>query len=188
MANADKDNFTLCSSFLMRIVYRIRSELPDLHGYVRVHYVALVEAISAGSTLFLRLKGMLASEDWSGVETALRIIFPAVEQDMISHGALSERVTTGSVPQLQADWSRPFTGNALANLCRVLDSLEQRYPRANYYGKMLPIIQSSGVGKSRLVDGLCKSRVGLSFALRKHGQTGYPPGDVDVTDFFLSFQ
>ena len=165
---------------------RTKSRLPDVHAFLNRNVTTAADALAANSTLFYRLEGMVASGDWRGVQRELQLVFPAIGRGR-SHVENSETlVTAGSVQGLQAAWARPFQGNALVNLCTVLDSLEQRYPEASYYAKILPIIQSSGVGKSRLVDELCKSRVGLSFALRKKGQTGYPPGDVEVTEFFLA--
>ena len=47
----------------------------------------------------------------------------------------------------------------------------------------MPIIQSSGTGKFRLVDELRKEALAISFTLRDNGETGYPPGDTEVTKY-----
>lgn len=53
----------------------------------------------------------------------------------------------------------------------------------NYFAKTLSIIQSSGTGKSRLVDELSKELFTVSFTLRPVGETGYPPSDPEITEF-----
>jgi hypothetical protein len=45
----------------------------------------------------------------------------------------------------------------------------------------MPIIQSSGAGKSQLMDEYAKTAVGINFTLRSGEQSGYPPGDVEIT-------
>ena len=50
----------------------------------------------------------------------------------------------------------------------------------------MPIVQSSGMGKSRLVSELSKSVLSLVFTLRDNGKSGYPPGDIEVTQYLKS--
>lgn len=56
----------------------------------------------------------------------------------------------------------------------------------NYDCRAVSIVQSSGTGKSRLVDEISKSFLGISFALRLDGETGYPPGDHEITRYLRS--
>lgn len=56
---------------------------------------------------------------------------------------------------------KAFTGNTLMNL-------EDTLTHHMYYAKILPIIKSSGIGKSGLVNDLFKERLG---ALWARGQT-----------------
>ena len=51
------------------------------------------------------------------------------------------------------------------------------------YCKMLPIIQSSGMWKSRVVDEIGRRIFTTVFTLRDNGSTGYPPGDPEVMAF-----
>ncbi|KAF8246830.1 hypothetical protein K440DRAFT_661732 [Wilcoxina mikolae CBS 423.85] len=55
-----------------------------------------------------------------------------------------------------------------------------------YYCKLIPIIQSSGMGKSRLVDETSKDLFTISFTLRSGEESGYPPGDPEVTEYMDS--
>jgi hypothetical protein len=54
-----------------------------------------------------------------------------------------------------------------------------------YYSKSFDIIQSSGMGKSRLVREMGGTILTISFALRRRGETGFPPCDLEVYDFLL---
>jgi hypothetical protein len=47
----------------------------------------------------------------------------------------------------------------------------------------MSIVQSSGTGKSRLVDELGGDAFSISFTLRENGASGYPPGDPEVVKF-----
>ena len=53
----------------------------------------------------------------------------------------------------------------------------------NRYAKTMPIIQSSGTGKSRLLDEISKEFLTISFILRRPMEDGYPPGDPEITTF-----
>jgi hypothetical protein len=48
------------------------------------------------------------------------------------------------------------------------------------------IEQSSGTGKSRLMDEYATSRVGIIYTIRTGKQSGYPTGDLEVTNFLRS--
>lgn len=56
--------------------------------------------------------------------------------------------------------------------------------RTEYYSKSFSILQSSGSGKSRLVDELGKHHLTIVFTFRKAGDTGYPPGDPEISAYF----
>jgi hypothetical protein len=47
----------------------------------------------------------------------------------------------------------------------------------------MPIIQSSSTGKSKLVNELAGSVLGIAFTLRENGSTGYRQGDPEVVQF-----
>ena len=73
--------------------------------------------------------------------------------------------------------NEPFYGDSVD----TLDEALIRYAR-----KVLPIIQSSGIGKSRLVNEIARRRFTTTFTLRQNGSTGYPPGDPEITRFTKS--
>ena len=181
----DDENYGRCLDIVQNIQRHKKSIAKDVNAFVKRSLSEVVDVLSSDNSLVRRFQELVVSEDWDGVQRELRLIFPAIGSQISKSQTF---VATGSVHSLHIAWKKPFTGNALVNLCKVLDTLEGRYPDASYYAKILPIIQSSGVGKSRLVDELSKLRVGLFFTLRKRGQSGYPPGDHEVTEFFLTAQ
>ncbi|RDB30775.1 hypothetical protein Hypma_005735 [Hypsizygus marmoreus] len=81
-------------------------------------------------------------------------------------------------------WKDPYQG-AWSNLfVRALDDINHKRPRGEDYSNFLPIVQSSGTGKSRLVDEAAKEIFVIPFNLRPAGdRTGYPNPDVSVRDF-----
>jgi hypothetical protein len=76
-----------------------------------------------------------------------------------------------------------FIGNAIDVFHEYVRSAEKNFMGAKHYAKYMPIVQSSGAGKSRLVDEYGKRAVGIIFTLRRGQQGGYPPGDIEVTKF-----
>lgn len=79
-------------------------------------------------------------------------------------------------------WGTRYHGDSLKTFLSVLQQHEIHFKEA-YYAKLLPILQSSGMGKSRLVHQFSKLCPAIIFTLRTAGQTGYPPGDVEITHF-----
>jgi hypothetical protein len=85
---------------------------------------------------------------------------------------------------LSGDWKRPFWGDSVELLKALLLDEERVFQRDEFYAKSLTIIQSSGTGKSRLLDELSKELLTISFALRHpHKDAGWPPGDHEITHF-----
>jgi hypothetical protein len=85
---------------------------------------------------------------------------------------------------LSGDWKRPFRGGTVNVLKRLLLNQERVFQEDKYYAKSITIMQSSGMGKSRLLDELSKELLTVSFALRhQHNDVRWPPGDHEITDF-----
>ena len=57
---------------------------------------------------------------------------------------------------LHKDWNNKFSGGSLDILRNLILAREDDFDRINYYAKTIPIIQSSGTGKSRLLDEISK--------------------------------
>lgn len=77
---------------------------------------------------------------------------------------------------LYSRWNTEFYGSALDALKEKIKH-EEGSVNKDLYAKIIPIIQSSGTGKSRLVDELGKEFLSISFVFRLDGESGYPPGD-----------
>jgi len=80
-------------------------------------------------------------------------------------------------------WRDSYYGGSLNAFLKNIRRYQSEWPKKNYYSKAVSIIQSSGTGKSRLVDEISKEFLTISFALRLEGETGYPPGDPEITKY-----
>ncbi|KAI0699244.1 hypothetical protein BC835DRAFT_1331864 [Cytidiella melzeri] len=84
-------------------------------------------------------------------------------------------------------FTRQSEGQALDRLRSALDTLEKLYVDTEHYGRSLPIVQSSGTGKSKLVKDLAR-RVALISVCLRQGKSpfgGWPPGDLPVWQFLI---
>lgn len=93
----------------------------------------------------------------------------------------NDLVTTGRLNRIQLAWNRQFAGDTTQQLKDVLEKAESIFDSRQHYTKVMGVLQSSGAGKSRLMDEFSKLSVGICFTLRYGNQTGYPPGDIEVT-------
>ena len=86
---------------------------------------------------------------------------------------------------LYRHWQRQYHGDALNAIKERLNRYEiaQQERSLAYYAKYITIIQSSGTGKSRLVDQLSKEFFTIGLTLRNANERGYPPGDVEILKF-----
>ncbi|KAI9781067.1 MAG: hypothetical protein M1839_006344 [Geoglossum umbratile] len=81
---------------------------------------------------------------------------------------------------LHQDWHRAYLRDSLDALqLQMVECLEDK---AKYYAKTLVFVQSSGMGKSRLVDMFGRFCPMINFHLREQGD-GYPPPDSEILSF-----
>jgi hypothetical protein len=104
---------------------------------------------------------------------------PVEAIDDIDH----DDTVAATMSSLQRQWDKEFKGNAIMALEQKIEKAEKVFSKAKYYGRIMSIIQSSGMGKSRLVDELGKETLSISFTLRENAETGFPPGDPEVTSY-----
>ena len=102
-------------------------------------------------------------------------------------GSLSSE-TSYSLDDIREHWDDDFEGGALKVWAKRLILAEENFQRDNpeHYAKAIDIVQSSGMGKSRLVSEMAKKVMTISFVLRNPGETGFPPGDMEILDFLLA--
>src|SRR5438874_8835159 len=84
------------------------------------------------------------------------------------------------------DWKGEFRGNAVNVLKTLIQDENRMFDKKSYYARILPIIQSSGMGKSRLLDEVSKEFLTVSFSLRRPKETGCPPGYPTVRSFLTN--
>ena len=85
---------------------------------------------------------------------------------------------------LYREWRSEFIGSSIDILRNLVLDEEEDFG-TNYYAKTIPIIQSSGTGKSRLLDEIGKEFLTMTFILRRPMEDGYPPGDSEITMFLI---
>ena len=97
-----------------------------------------------------------------------------------------------NTPQIPADniwmniflhWSENYSGRALDALEEMIHSHEAR--DTAHYSKYISIIQSSGMGKSRLASEASKEVFSICFTFRLDNSRGSPPGDFEMLEFLV---
>ncbi|KAF8514093.1 hypothetical protein BU17DRAFT_94784 [Hysterangium stoloniferum] len=94
--------------------------------------------------------------------------------------AEGERIldTDPSIEATIKSWSHPFQGR----IDDILYEYITKHNDPNVYARLLPIVQSSGMGKSRLIDEFSKKHFVVPFNLRAW-QQGYPAPDTAVLEW-----
>ncbi|RPA80219.1 hypothetical protein BJ508DRAFT_327532 [Ascobolus immersus RN42] len=90
--------------------------------------------------------------------------------------------------RLREAWEDEYQGNLRSAFFPTVAAHEKCFNSKNEFGlfaKILAIYNSSGVGKSRLVDKLGEETLVISFTFRLAGEIGFPPGDDEITDRLL---
>lgn len=107
--------------------------------------------------------------------------------------AEQEVIILPSPQELEADFKKPFLGVGATALDKdVLQKLRKvQSDEKPYYACVIPVLQSSGSGKTRTVMQLSQSRLGMLVCVRpKSGPldapTSIPPRDDDVADLLLA--
>ncbi|EPQ51580.1 hypothetical protein GLOTRDRAFT_140973 [Gloeophyllum trabeum ATCC 11539] len=82
-----------------------------------------------------------------------------------------------------ASWGGQFKGQAASVLRQTIASF--LHPGRMLYARYATIVNSSGTGKSRMVDELGKDVIVIYMCLRDHRSEGFPPADADLRDWLL---
>ncbi|KAG8710691.1 hypothetical protein FRC08_016827 [Ceratobasidium sp. 394] len=83
-------------------------------------------------------------------------------------------------------WRVPYVGSTARLLRKAMDQMNTERGLDDY-ANFLPIIQSSGMGKSRAVDEVARQVFTLPFNLRpSEDDTGYPNGDPEIREWLSS--
>jgi hypothetical protein len=108
---------------------------------------------------------------------------PIAIPDCILQPWVARETPYNDLESLYDHWRDRYYGGSLEAFLANIHRYQSEWPSTNYYCRAVSIVQSSGTGKSRLVDEIFKKFLGISFALRLEGENGYPPGDPEVTQF-----
>ena len=87
--------------------------------------------------------------------------------------------------KLYDHWCGDYCGTSLQALEASIQDYQTNW-RSDYttnYPKSINIVQSSGMGKSRLADEMGKKNFQFAFIFRNSGDTGYPPCDPEITNY-----
>jgi hypothetical protein len=84
---------------------------------------------------------------------------------------------------VQSAWREKFFGDAFD---QVVTAAEKSFDPFSNHSRFMPIVQSSGMENSRLIDQYATKIFDIVFTLRLDEQTGYPPGDIEITDLLHS--
>jgi len=107
--------------------------------------------------------------------------------DIHFHSTTPAHVDDQQVATLHAlheQWTSEYIGQSLHALKEKLTIYNTRFQtNSDLYARIMAIVQSSGTGKSRLVDELGGDALSISFTLRENGASGYPPGDPEIVKF-----
>ncbi|KAM6503962.1 hypothetical protein JOM56_000905 [Amanita muscaria] len=79
-------------------------------------------------------------------------------------------------------WETDFKGNAAEVLLTTISNYLKK-ERGNVYARHASIVNSSGTGKSRMVDQMALEIITVPMCLRAHGTRGFPPPDQHLRDW-----
>ncbi|EDR02266.1 uncharacterized protein LACBIDRAFT_295447 [Laccaria bicolor S238N-H82] len=86
----------------------------------------------------------------------------------------------------QKSWEYRYKGNAAIGLWAHIKVNYNRKSAPQVYANYASIVQSSGMGKSRMTDELAKTCFVITMNLRGMHTTGYPPADGALRDYLTS--
>ncbi|KAH8998873.1 hypothetical protein EDB86DRAFT_3075930 [Lactarius hatsudake] len=109
---------------------------------------------------------------------------PVVTHDVF-HTKIPDDLTSGVHRKYQEEavtksWKAQFFGDRVLSALGQHVIVEKRKPSA--YGPYCSIVQSSGMGKSRLLDEFSKNHFLIPVNLRRKETTGFPPPDDAIRD------
>ncbi|KIM86830.1 hypothetical protein PILCRDRAFT_4708 [Piloderma croceum F 1598] len=89
--------------------------------------------------------------------------------------------------KLDVAYNKPFVGNAATDLIKHLrvDDHDIRCDKLEVYAKAISVLQSSGMGKLRMLTEVGRHIFTLPICLRHPRSPGYPPSDTDVYYYFM---
>ncbi|KDQ58385.1 hypothetical protein JAAARDRAFT_154830 [Jaapia argillacea MUCL 33604] len=114
---------------------------------------------------------------YAGIDLTLSNVFVSTARSLAHPGtSWQEKATIDS-------WTGAFIGHAADELWGHI----VKYSKwDNLYSRFCEIVQSSAMGKSKLVDELSKTHFVIPINLRGKGTAGYPPPDEEVREYLTA--
>jgi hypothetical protein len=125
------------------------------------------------------LKTVVSRASDLDIWTAVAQLLIAFELDTLPYHSY---YSSAILNDLQRDWNNPYFPHSL----KALKSLIQEYQQLaveQYYARTLVFVQSSGTGKSRLVDSFGQMCPMINFILRDKETTSFPLADCEILSF-----
>ncbi|KAF8726091.1 hypothetical protein AX14_008074 [Amanita brunnescens Koide BX004] len=90
------------------------------------------------------------------------------------------------IQKLDTAYSKPFVGNAATDFVKFLNDADNdiQSNKLLAYAKIISVLQSSGMGKSRMLTEVGNHIFTLPICLRHPASPGYPLSDEDVYSYF----
>jgi hypothetical protein len=89
----------------------------------------------------------------------------------------------GHVRDVYQGWTRDYVGSGVERFMETLTGNNNDFSPSEIYARFIPIIQSSGTGKSRLIDQFSMQVPGIMYTCRRVGDRGFPSGDDEIRDY-----
>jgi hypothetical protein len=168
--------------------YRL-DHIPDPAGEIQlaIQLLQLSEAIKKAQWQFFTA-AELHQFTWSTYscqsidqETCLKLFNKLKDgryYDVIRHFVpkrREEEYDDAILDRLFKSWENEFKGASLMALCDYVMKLEKDWAGTKHYAKIIPVIQSSGMGKSRLLSEFGKTTLSVYYTTRRPNETGYLP-------------
>ncbi|KAF8325743.1 hypothetical protein F5887DRAFT_1289437 [Amanita rubescens] len=116
----------------------------------------------------------------------LKILRPMSEPEHQGQTLWEKRKRFHLIQQLGVAYSKPFVGNAATDFVKFLHDTDNdiRSNKLLAYAKIISVLQSSGMGKSRMLTEVGNHIFTLPICLRHPASPGYPPSDEGVYSYF----
>jgi hypothetical protein len=104
-----------------------------------------------------------------------------------TEGRAKEPDPTKVQQKLSDDWVAPYLGDTCSAFLNTIKEHIEAIPdgarEGSYYAQVINVLQSSGMGKSKLLAEVAKQVFSITFTLRKPEGRGFPKGDPEIYDF-----
>ncbi|KAK2463837.1 hypothetical protein APHAL10511_004142 [Amanita phalloides] len=181
----DDDRIRTSLGLVWTIVREALKQDPYLREYLASKEIYRANIKRIGENKFIRFLRELANEE--NLDSWKRLlehdVFLNLHRPDRSGRWYDEPEVQESIHATLESWKTEFKGNAADVLLATIS--EYLNKDLDVHARLAPIINSSGTGKSRIVDELSKEIITLPTCLRAHGSDGFPPPDDNIRDWLF---